>query len=146
MTLIENLRRQLRNDEGERPTVYQDHLGYYTIGIGRLVDPRKPGCGLRPDEMAFMLQNDIDDRARALELRLPWFSKLDDARKGVLLNMSFQMGVEGLLKFKNTLKLIEAGRYEEAGDGMLNSLWASQTPARAARLATQMRTGQWVFQ
>jgi lysozyme len=137
--------RQLKGDEDEKPCVYKDHLGYYTIGIGRLVDARKPGAGLRPVEMAFMLQNDIDDRVDQLTRRIPWFQDLDDARKGVLLNMSFQMGVDGLLGFHNTLALIRDGKYENAAHAMMQSLWAKQTPARAQRMADQMRTGLWQY-
>lgn len=139
------LSRQLRGDEGERPCVYPDHLGYMTIGVGRLVDARKPGAGLRPSEMAFMLNNDIDDRIEALTRKLPWFQDLDDARRGVLLNMAFQLGTDGLLKFVNTLKLIEDGKYDLAAHAMLQSLWAKQTPERAARMAQQMLSGQWQY-
>ena len=139
------LTRQLKGDEDVRPHVYKDHLGYATIGVGRLVDDRKPGSGLRPSEIAFMLNNDIDDRIEQLTRRLPWFQDLDDVRKAVLLNMSFQMGVDGLLGFKNTLKLVEQGNYESAAENMLKSLWAKQTPARAKRMADQMKTGQWQY-
>lgn len=135
--------RQLRADEGERACVYFDHLGYATIGVGRLVDSRKPGSGLRPDEIAYLLNNDIDDRIEALTRALPWFQNLDDARRGVLLNMAFQLGTQGLLGFTNTLKLVEQGKYENAAHAMLQSLWAKQTPGRANRLAEQMRSGLW---
>lgn len=139
------LKRQLTGDEDKRKHAYKDHLGYLTIGVGRLIDDRKPGSGLRDSEIEFMLNNDIDDRIEQLTRRLPWFQNLDDARKGVLLNMSFQMGVDGLLGFKNTLTMVEAGRYKLAAQGMLSSLWARQTPERAARMAKQMETGEWVF-
>lgn len=142
----QELTRQLRADEGVKPQAYQDHLGYWTIGVGRLIDPRKPGSGLRGHEIDYLLRADIDDRIEQLTRRLPWFQDLDDARKGVLLNMSFQLGVDGLLGFKNTLGMIEAGKYQAAAEGMLNSLWAKQTPARAKRMAEQMKTGQWVFE
>jgi lysozyme len=135
--------RQLRADEGVRPCVYEDHLGFKTIGVGRLVDSRKPGAGLRDDEISYLLNNDIDDRIEALTRKLPWFQNLDDARKGVLLAMAFQMGVDGLLGFRNTLQLVMEGKYENAAHGMLNSKWAQQTPARAKRLSEQMRTGLW---
>ncbi len=141
----QDLTRQLRGDEGEKSTVYKDHLGFYTIGVGRLVDPRKKGAGLRPYEIDFLLQNDIDERINELGRRLPWFLQLDDARKGVLLNMSFQMGVDGLLGFVNTLKLVQDGRYKDAAAAMLHSKWADQTPERAKRMADQMRTGDWQF-
>lgn len=137
--------RQLRGDEGEKPCAYQDHLGYWTIGVGRLIDSRKPGAGLRPREIAFLLDNDIEDRIDALTIRLPWFGLLDDARQGVLLNMSFQMGVDGLLGFVRTLERIRVGDYSGAAASMLESKWAKQTPARAKRMAEQMKTGDWQY-
>lgn len=139
------LTRQLKGDEGVKAHAYQDHLGFWTIGIGRLVDQRKLGSGLRPQEITFLLNNDIDDRIDQLGRRLPWFLDLDPARQGVLLNMSFQMGVDGLLGFKNTLKLVERGDYAQAADNMLLSKWATQTPERARRMAEQMRSGQWQY-
>ncbi len=140
-----DLQRQLRGDEDVRACVYKDHLGYDTIGVGRLVDARKKGAGLRPAEIDFMLNNDIDDRIDQLTRRLPWFQNLDDARQGVLLNMSFQLGVDGLLGFKNTLAMVKDARYAAAAEAMLQSRWAEQTPARARRMADQMKTGQWQF-
>lgn len=141
--MIGELAAQLRRDEGERATAYQDHLGFWTIGVGRLVDGRKRGAGLRPDEIAYLLRNDINDRIEALTRALPWFQDLDDARKGVLLNMAFQMGTDGLLQFTTTLGLIRAGDFEGAAKQMLNSKWATQTPERAQRLAQQMKEGVW---
>lgn len=137
--------RQLKGDEGVKPQAYQDHLGFWTIGVGRLIDSRKDGSGLRPYEIDFLLQNDIDDRIEQLTRRLPWFQNLDDARRGVLLNMAFQLGVDGLMEFKNTLSLVEQGKYREAAENMLKSKWATQTPARANRLATQMSSGIWRY-
>ena len=141
----QELTKQLRTDEGVKSQAYQDHLGFWTIGVGRLIDARKPGSGLRPHEIDMLLQNDIDDRIEALTRRLPWFQNLDDARKGVLLNMSFQLGVDGLMGFKNTLAMVESGDYMGAARNMMQSKWAGQTPARAARMAEQLRTGRWQF-
>lgn len=141
--MIEKLTEQLRRDEGVKPAAYQDHLGYWTIGVGRLVDARKPGAGLRPDEIDYLLRNDINDRVTALQKALPWFVKLDEARQGVLINMAFQMGTAGLLAFRQTLALVRDGKYTEAADQMLKSKWAEQTPGRAKRLSEQMKTGEW---
>ena len=138
----EELIKQLRRDEGEVLTAYQDHLGFWTIGVGRLIDKRKGG-GLSPEESAFLLNNDVDTRIKALEDAFPWFKGMDETRKGVLVNMSFQMGVNGLKAFKNTLASVANGLYEKAASQMLESLWASQTPERAKRLSEQMKTGEW---
>lgn len=145
MTLTDNLSRQLSGDEGRVPHAYQDHLGFWTIGIGRLVDQRKGGK-LSDVEIDFLFNNDLFERLSKLSARLPWIHKLDDARKGVLINMSFQMGVDGLLEFHNTLRMVQAGDYAGAAQGMLQSKWArEQTPARALRLSKQMSTGVWHF-
>lgn len=144
--MIDELTRQLRADEGVRRTVYKDTLGLWTIGVGRLVDPSKPGAGLRDSEIDMMLRNDIHDRLTQLADRLPWFYDLSDPRQGVLVNMAFQLGVNGLMEFKTTLDLVRRGQYAEAAVQMLKSKWALQTPQRARRLAQQMALGEWVFQ
>jgi len=137
-----NIVDQLRRDEDESAFCYLDHLGYQTIGVGRLIDKRRGG-GLRPDEITYLLNNDIQDRREALKKALPFFGNLSSARQGVLINMAFQLGTAGLLEFKQTLKLIEGGDWASAAKAMLDSKWATQTPARAARLAKQMETNLW---
>ena len=142
MTFTEQVTKQLRRDEGERLAAYQDHLGFWTIGVGRLIDARKSG-GITQDESAYLLANDIEKRRDELVRLLPWAAALDDARFGVLLNMAFQMGVAGLMKFQNTLRMVQGGDYDGAATNMMLSLWATQTPERARRLSAQMRTGVW---
>jgi len=139
-----NITRLLRGEEGEVLTEYKDHLGYSTIGVGRLIDARKGG-GITAEESAYLLSNDIQKKLSELERKLPWVKGLDEARRGVLLSMAFQMGTDGLLGFKNTLEMVRTGRYTDAAKGMLNSLWAKQTPQRAKRHSEQMRTGKWVI-
>ena len=139
-----NITRLLRGEEGEVLTEYKDHLGYSTIGVGRLIDKRKGG-GITAEESAYLLGNDIQKRMTELERKIPWITSLNDARRGVLLSMAFQMGIDGLLGFKNTLEMVRTGRYEDAAKGMLNSKWAKQTPQRAKRHSEQMRTGNWII-
>lgn len=35
--------KHLRAEEGVRYKAYKDHLGYWTNGVGRLIDPRRSG-------------------------------------------------------------------------------------------------------
>ena len=137
-----DLKSQLLREEGAESCAYQDSLGYWTIGVGRLIDSRKGG-GLSPDEIDMLLENDIKRNYEAVLAALPWMEKLNDARQAVLIGMAFQMGIGGLLKFKRALGSIEDGQYSEAAMEMLDSLWAQQTPERAKRLAKQMETGEW---
>ena len=142
--MIANLTKQLITEEGEILHAYDDHLNFLTIGVGRLIDMRKGG-GITQEESRYLLANDIKKRVADVEKALPFYAELNDARQAVLIGMAFQMGVDGLLKFKTTLALIKAGNYADAGEQMLKSLWAKQTPFRAERMANQMATGEWVF-
>jgi lysozyme len=76
-------------------------------------------------------------------LHLPWTTELAPVYFGVLQNMAFNMGIGGLMEFKTTLSLIHAGRYSDAADELLYSVWATQVGARAHRLYTQLKTGIW---
>ena len=133
---------QLRRDEGERLAAYQDHLGFWTIGVGRLIDARKGG-GITKEESAYLLSNDIDYVLETLPKRISFFHRLDEVRQAALCNMAFQMGVGGLMTFVTALDFMYKGDFEKAADNFLMSKWAVQTPKRAARIAEQIRTGEW---
>ena len=71
---------------------------------------------------------------------LPWVANLDPARQSVLVEMAFNMGIAGLLEFRNTLDAINEGRWQDASNGLLTSLAAHQEPARVARWAAKLRS------
>lgn len=131
---------QLTRHEGFRRSAYQDSKGYWTIGIGRMIDKRLNG-GLTEEEAQYLLLNDLDRCASDLDSKLPWWKSLSDNRRYVLLNMCFNLGITKLLGFKNTLAMVQRGDYKGAAKGMLNSLWAKQVGDRAKELAKQMEQG-----
>lgn len=138
----EKLRAQLIRDEGKVPHAYQDSLGYWTIGVGHLIDEKKGGK--LPDFIIdTLLEYDIEKHKKELVAALPWFIEIDPARQAVLINMAFNLGTAGLLKFANTLRCIREKAYQQAAEHMLDSLWAKQVGKRAHRLAAQMETGVW---
>jgi len=139
---MSRLAKLLESDEGRRRAVYQDHLGFWTIGVGRLIDARKGG-GLSDEEIDYLLANDIRDKTADVLKALPWVATMSEARQAVVICMAFQMGVTGLLAFKSALGAMRDERYADAANGMKDSLWAKQTPERAKRLAYQMETGEW---
>jgi lysozyme len=138
----EKLRAQLIRDEKKVAHAYQDPLGYWTIGVGHLIDERRGGT-LPEFIIDTLLEYDIAQKTRELIAALPWFIELDPPRQGVLVNMAFNLGTAGLLKFAKALGAMRSGSYAEAALHMLDSPWARQVGARAQRLASQMETGVW---
>jgi lysozyme len=137
---INSLEDQLVRDEGERFSAYPDSLGFLTIGVGICVDARR-GCGLTLAESRFLLDSRIQRAKSFVRSNLPWTLGLDDIRREALENMAYQL--EGhLLEFKHFLAALESNDYQTAANEMLDSKWAQHdSPARANRLAQQIRTG-----
>lgn len=134
------LANELERDEGFRSHAYQDSLGFWTIGYGRMVDKRRGG-GITRFEARVLLDNDIDECEKDLDHSLAWWREMTENRQRVLVNMCFNLGIGKLLQFTNTLAAMERGDYEAAAKGMLNSRWATQVKGRAERLAELMREG-----
>ena len=138
VTIVDDLLR----DEGFRAKAYRDHLGFLTIGIGMMIDPDHPGAtGIPRTAAKLWLLEIITERKKSLNKIIPWWAGLSDARQRALLNMAYQLGVNGLLKFKKALAAMEAGDFETAAVEVLDSEYAKQTPARAQRIAKLIRIG-----
>jgi lysozyme len=137
MSFRDIVKAQLRIDEGVRAKPYRDTVGKLSIGIGRNLDD----VGLREDEMEYLLNNDIAQAEIDARRLVPNFNDLSENRKAVVVNMAFNMGYSVFGQFRNTLKAIIEGRYDDAADGMLASKWARQVGPRAERLARIMREG-----
>lgn len=136
---LSQLEKDLDRDEGFVPHAYQDHLGFWTIGIGRLIDKRKGG-GITREEAYYLLRNTLSSSFDEMDKRMPWWRDHPEPVQRALVNMAYQMGVPGLMKFKNTLALIQAKKYNEAADNAMKSLWAKQTPERAKRVTDLIRS------
>lgn len=134
---LAQLERELTTDEGKHNRPYLCTAGKTTIGVGRNLDD----VGLNDEEIAFLLRNDINRVCADLDREIPWWRQMSEARQRVVANMGFNLGIRGLLGFKNTLAAMREGRYKDAASGMLASKWAGQVGARAQRLAKMMEVG-----
>ena len=129
--LVERIKRA----EGFSASVYQCPAGAETIGYGRNIS--KKG-GITKEEAEYLLSNDLEKIAQALPKKIPCFDSLEPAKQEILIEMAFQLGIAGLLRFKKFLGFLEEGNFEKASIEMLKSRWATQTPYRAQRLAKAM--------
>lgn len=151
-----NIIEQLKVHEGFRDNYYQCTGGKKTIGYGRNIDdnPFSPldmstlkrteffDIPMTEDEAEELLCADVLKVIHSIQHELPW-DELSEARKAVCINMAFQIGISGFLKFKKTLRYIQDGFYSVAAIEMLDSSWAMQTPGRAQELSYQMSTGEF---
>jgi len=138
--VIDALRAQLIDHEGMVLHAYQDSLGYWTLGVGRLIDKRKGGR-ITHDEAMFLLDNDIAECIGELRSRLPWFEREDPIRQRALIDLTFNMGVGWLTKFKNTVAAWSKGDHDGAANGLQKSLWFRQVGRRGPRIVHMVRHG-----
>lgn len=131
---MKKLEDQLKIDEGFRSRPYRCTAGKLTIGYGRNIED----VGITENEALFMLREDIKKTKKELYDKLPFFESLSDSRQEALINMAFNLGVNGLLKFKKTLDYISKGQFVEASKEVLNSKWANQVGKRAERISKQI--------
>lgn len=157
------IEKMLRFDEGVRVTVYWDHLGYPTVGIGHLIiyeatkntqkinselskqlgrtvtDGRitDAECSNLFAKDVAKVKSDIQKNAKVGAV----YATLDASRKMAIENMCFQMGVGGVAKFTSTLAYMALKQWDKAYKSMLDSVWAKQTPQRANRVSKIILNG-----
>lgn len=141
MIAMERIIDRLVIDEGEVLHAYPDHLGFLTIGCGRLIDEKKGG-GISRDESRYLLANDIR-KWMAIAGQWAWFEALDWPRQGVIVCMLHQLGAKGVAAFHKMLTAIELKDYDAAAAEMQDSDWHKQTAKRCELMARVMRSGQW---
>ena len=120
--------------------------GYPTIGIGKRIGPK--GADLSLYEFTVnehvaqaWLKEEVDKVERSLMSNHNWFRKLDIDRRTIIISMAYQLGMTGLLKFKNMIAAIERKDWTEAGLAAVDSKWYRQTKQRAERHAKVLYCG-----
>jgi lysozyme len=129
----------IKKHEGLKLKPYIDMVGKITIGWGRNLDD----VGITELESEMLLKNDVERAVLSLTHCFTWYSSLDDVRKAVLIDMVFNLGIQGFLKFVMTIEHLMNGEYDLAADTMLDSKWAHQVGDRAVELSEMMRSGKW---
>lgn len=153
----------IKYEEGWRDRPYLCSEGYPTVGFGFRIGlkgvliknydftlPLPAGeAWLKAHTEELLEAFDKNDQLRRAMAACLTADKVDpddwenSPRLAVLLSMAHQMGLAGLLGFIQTLKFIQMQAWSNVRQNMLKSLWAQQTPQRAARHAEQMYTGEW---
>lgn len=153
MSLLTDLER----DEGYRAAPYPDTASppRWTFGYGRniedapltgaewkaLLDAKEIAVSISPNGAARLLSNGVTAAQMQCAQTFGWWPDLDEVRREVLVNLTFNMGMQRLVGFRNMLAAVKTGDYGIAAEELLDSTYAKQVGARAQRLANQLRTG-----
>lgn len=140
--------------EGLRLKPYYCSKGKQTIGVGRCIDTNPLTKeeeqvvgdwhhGITKCSAIYLLHNDIKRIYAELKKKIDFFADLDSERQYALIDMAFNLGVKGLLKFKRMLRALSHGNYEVAAQECLDSVYAQTVGIRAQRIALVLKTGEF---
>ena len=138
---MDKLIEMIKHHEGVVPHAYADSRGYWTIGVGRLID-QELGGGLSEDEIDYLLANDLK-RCREEAETYPWFAGLSEPRQAVVISMLFNLG-----KPRGTASSSLRRRLRRETTARLrrrcSTASGAQVGKRAEDMAAMMISGEWM--
>ena len=140
--LTDELKARVRVHEGVRTQMYLDTLGKATIGIGHLIQPHEreryqEGVEISMEEVEELFDIDLNRAAAGADLLIDECvgHDLPQNVSEVILEMVFQLGTNGVRKFKNMWKAMRVKDWKKAAEEMKDSRWHAQTTKRCESLA-----------
>ena len=131
-----NLKERIKSNEGFSSKPYKDQLGYLTIGYGHLILPNENILlkkKTNKKELEEIFEKDFKKALSNFNNTFKPFT-LNEKESELLIEMIFQLGIKGCLKFKNLIKNIKKGNKHLVCFDMMDSLWYKQTPNRVKNL------------
>ena len=132
----QNLKKRIKLNEGYSPKPYKDQLGYLTIGYGHLILSNEKILlkkKIHKKELEEIFEKDFKKALSNFNSTLRSFTS-NKKEKELLIEMIFQLGIKGFLKFKNLIKNMKKGNKHLVCLDMMESLWYKQTPNRVKTL------------
>ncbi len=131
-----NLKKRIKLNEGFSSKPYRDQLGYLTIGYGHLILSNEKILlkkQIHKKELEEIFEKDFKKALSNFNNTLKFFTS-NKKEAELLIEMIFQLGIKGCLKFKNLIKNIRKGNKHLVCLDMMDSLWYKQTPYRVKSL------------
>ena len=128
--------KRIKKNEGFSSTPYKDQLGFLTIGYGHLILSNEKYLIETKQNKAELEKLFIQDFNNAVKDYKKHLKKNTSNKKEeeLLIEMVFQIGPIGVLKFKNLLSNMRKKNKHLVCFEMMNSLWYTQTPNRVKNL------------
>ncbi len=127
------------DSEGFSPSIYTDKTGHPTIGYGYNLSVYSYE-GKRITKAYGLLTDILKENYKAI-LSYGWYKNLDAMRRMVILDLSYNLGLNGLLKFKQFIKAIEDKNYALAVERLQKSPYFNQVKKRASRNMEILKLG-----
>lgn len=144
MPILETLIATLKHDEGSvrdargRHILYKCPSGKWTLGYGRNVEDR----GISEVEAeGFLVRDLLEAQQDAASLFTNWLT-LDEVRRNVLTNMSYNLGRTRFSKFHDLIAAVGVKDWPAAKAAMIDSKWHHDVGDRSPRLEEEMLTGK----
>ncbi|QBX71559.1 sulfurtransferase [Aeromonas hydrophila] len=150
----------IRFEEGSKLSLYRCSENFWTIGIGYLVTrencTRERAIKILDSKMGRSTGGSITHQEESMLFGVSMaevtqgikqgsfggvYERLDKNRQMALVNMTYQLGVGGVSKFKKFIAALDRKDWVEASKQGFDSLWARQTPNRARRVMAIIKTG-----
>ena len=123
----DKIKAMLVRHEGLVCHLYQCKADKTSIGVGRNLSD----VGISEDEAMYLLNNDIKRTTEDLDKNYgAWITFPLEARM-VCIDLVFNLGITGFMKFKKTRQLMELGMWLEASEELLDSKYHIQLPSRS---------------
>jgi len=140
----EVLKEQIKRHEGEVLEIYEDSLGYLTLGVGHLIQPTDPehgqpaGTPVSQEVVDAYYESDfdkhVDETIHVCKNNNIDFDLLPESIQHVLVNMCFNLGANRLGKFRNMLYACSVSDWTEMSNQMEDSRWYGQVGRRSVEL------------
>ena len=133
---MKDLLNRIKHHEGYRKSVYKCTEGYDTIGYGFAIKDLE----MDEDIAEEILLRKVEKLIKRVRSKFDWLDSVPREVQGVLVEMSYQMGLSGVSKFKKALHAMQMFQWKLAATELLDSRWAKQTPNRAKELSNIIRS------
>ena len=125
---------KIKVEEGFSATIYRDTQRIISIGYGTNLRE-----GITKVEGELLLRERLKQAQHGIAEAWKPFKNQTLKIRSALTDMSYQLGVHGVLEFKDMLTALAVKDYRKAAQAAENSKWFRETPNRAKRVISIIR-------